>query len=98
PSVLLLPLLMKQPIKRIKKTWEKYHTNMFFSVASDAGGLLLMTSALRIGSASKVLTVHQSMMIVGVLAGILLLKETKMIWRKVVGSLITLIGLWMLIY
>lgn len=48
--------------------------------------------ALRIGDVSKVTAIYQAMMIVSILAGIVLLGERQDAKKKIVGALITILG------
>lgn len=92
PPVLLLPLFMKHPKKRIRATLKKNILAKSFATIFNILAIYLFTVALRIGDASKVTSIYQGMMIFSVLAGIFLLKETKDIKRKLLGTSITLIA------
>lgn len=90
PSVLLFPFFMKNPIKRLIK-----QTNLplkILAVLANVISSILFLIALKSGEVSKVNAIYQSMMILSVLAGIIILKERKDIFKKLLGSAVTIIG------
>lgn len=92
PSVVLFPLLMKNPKTRIIKLFK---TNIWLKTIGISFSILqlyLFIVALRYAEASKVNTVYQSMMIFSVLAGIIFLKEGQDIGKKLIGATITIVG------
>ncbi|AKM79581.1 MAG: hypothetical protein UX85_C0001G0260 [Candidatus Beckwithbacteria bacterium GW2011_GWB1_47_15] len=97
PSVVFLPLVMKNPAGRIVALWRQKVKNLLLSVGSDAVTLYLMAQALRQGPVSKVLSVSQGMLVLAILAGILFLGEKERAWQKLLGGLITVGGVWLLV-
>lgn len=92
PSVFILPVLMKKPVKRIKQamktTLSKNILASFFNVIA----MYFLIMAYRVSPASKATGVYQSMLIFSVFGGIIFLKETKDIKKKIIGSIVTMIG------
>lgn len=69
--------------------------NFFLKIAGILGNIVssyLLLLALRGGEVSKVNAVYQGMLIFSVLAGIIILKERQDIFKKLLGSIITLTG------
>lgn len=92
PSVILFPPLMKNAKSRIIKEAKK---NFLFKIAGIFANVVstyLFIWALHVGEVSKVNAVYQSMMILSVLAGIFILNERKDIFKKLLGSVVTVIG------
>lgn len=92
PAVILFPLLMKHPKKRLQTVLKTRKKARVLAVIFASLSVLLFTIALRFGDASKINAVYQGMMIVSVLAGIFFLKERQDITRKLFGAVITIIG------
>ena len=91
PSIILYPLIMKNPTERIKILLQ---ANL--PLKSLAGGisilqLFILIAALNIGDPSKINAIYQGMLIFSVIAGILFLKERKDIGKKVICAIITVI-------
>lgn len=92
-SIFAIPLLMKDPISRLK---EAFRTNFHFSILAalaNALSMLLYVLALKLSSVSKVTAIYQSMIIVSVFVGIFGLAERKHTGRKLIGTAITVIGI-----
>ncbi|MDE2025362.1 MAG: EamA family transporter [Patescibacteria group bacterium] len=96
PSVVLFPFLMKNAKKRIQMLFKKKIFLKSFAILINVASVYLFTQALRVGDASKVTAIYQGMMILSVLAGIVVLKEKQDIKRKLIGAVITLIGVYLL--
>lgn len=93
PSVILFPLLMKNPKERlIHQNLDKKIPKLLGTVANVVA-LYLLVAALSMGEVSKVNGLYQGMLVVSVLAGIILLKERQDISRKLIGTAVTLIGI-----
>lgn len=96
PSVFLFPLFMKNSKKRLVEIAKKnFILKAVASTASIAAGYLLIES-LKTGDTSKANAIYQSMMVTGVIAGIIFLKEKDDTWKKIVGSMIALAGVMLL--
>lgn len=97
PSVILLPLLIKNARKRLfslkKKSFMQNLMGTLFNVIS----MYCLIAALRFESTSKVNTIFQSMMVVSLFFGIVFFHERKQMWQKIVGTVVTLCGLFFLI-
>jgi drug/metabolite transporter (DMT)-like permease len=93
PSIIILPLLMKQAQKRIKGISRKNLTKNMLGAISNVISMYLAVSAVRHGSTSKVTAVFQGMMIISLAYSIIVLKEKKQVWQKIVGASITILGL-----
>lgn len=97
PSVILLPLFIKNARKRLfslkKKSFLQNLMGTFFNVIS----MYCLIAALRFESTSKVNTIFQSMMVVSLFFGIVFFRERKQMWQKIVGTAVTLCGLFFLI-
>ena len=96
PAALFFPMLVKDFRKKasvtLRTNLKLKSLNTFISVAS----LYLLTMALGLGDSSKVMAIYQGMLIFSVLAGIIFLKERENAGRKIVGAIITIIGVIML--
>lgn len=97
PTILIFPLIMKNPRKRIYQTFKKNIDKNIMSTIFNVFAMTLLVLALRSGFTSKVIAVYQSMLIVTVLAGIIFLKENKRIKRKIIASIVTALGIWLLV-
>lgn len=97
PSVILLPLLIKNAKKRLisikKKSFMQNLTGTLFNVVS----MYCLIAALRFESTSKVNTIFQSMMVVSLFFGIVFFYERKQMWQKIIGTVVTICGLFFLI-
>lgn len=93
PSVILFPIFMKNLKKRLV-------INNFTMLIPKVGAVIinviamyLLIIALKLGDVSKVNAIYQSMLVVGVLSGIIILKEKQDIARKIIGTIVTLAGI-----
>lgn len=96
PSVFLFPVCMPNAKKRISAMFHQRLLLKTFAIGVNIISVYLFTIALRIGDASKVTAVYQGMMVVAVLAGIVILKEREDVVRKLVGTGVTLGGVYLL--
>lgn len=93
PSVILFPLLMKDAKTRLlENTRKNVMPKMIAALASVGAGYFLIL-ALKTGDVSKVNAIYQGMMVTGVLAGILFLKERHDILRKLLGTALAIVGI-----
>lgn len=96
PSVFLFPLFMKNPLKRLAGFSKDKFGLKAFSVVIQFLSAYFLVIALQKGEVSIVNSIYQGMMIFSVLAGIILLKERKNIFKKISGSIIALLGVLLL--
>lgn len=88
------PLFMKNAKKRIKNSFATMRLQTIVCFFLNIIASYCFIYALLIGgSASGVNVVYQSMMIISVLYGIFVLREKEMIWRKIIGTVITIWGI-----
>lgn len=92
PSVILFPLIMKNTRKRLFAENRHRLGIKFLAVLANVFSSILFLKALTLGDVSKVNAIYQSMLILGVLGGIIFLKEKQDIFKKLLGSVITIIG------
>lgn len=90
PSVILFPIFMKNAKKRLINTQQLFLK--ILAVLANVFSSILFLMALKLGDVSKANAVYQSMMILGVIAGIIFLNERKDIFKKLLGSIVTIIG------
>lgn len=96
PSTFLYPLLIKDRRKRIKKFFKHKLSAKFFGGVSSVAAIYFFTLALRSGPVSVVNAIYQGTMVLSVLAGIFILGEKEDTKRKIIGSVVTLIGVLLL--
>lgn len=96
PSVILLPLLMKNSKERFKESLTHRFKLKTFAASTNLLTFLFFVLAIREGDASKVNAVYQGMLFLSVLAGIIFLKEREDIPRKLIGTAVTVAGVIML--
>lgn len=92
PSVILFPYFMKNPKMRILV---EFRRNLPIKIVANFIHVLsayFLVLALKIGEVSKVTAIYQGMMIVAVLAGIIFLKESEDIFKKLLGATVTIVG------
>jgi drug/metabolite transporter (DMT)-like permease len=90
--VLLLPVLMKNPISRIRNSVKMYKGGSFLATAANIGTLLLLGYAYKVGTVSQINGVFASMFVVTVLVGMVYLKERLTI-KQVFGVFLVLASL-----
>lgn len=96
PSVILFPILMKDYKKRlIRESKKNFLPKLVGAIASMGAGYFLVL-ALKNGDVSKVNAIYQGMMITGVIAGIIFLKEREDIFKKLIGTTLALVGVLLL--
>lgn len=92
PSVIFFPILMKNAKSRIINEAKKHTSLKLAGIFGNIISTYLFLWALHTGEVSKVNAIYQGMLIVSVLAGIIILKERQDILRKLLGSVVTIIG------
>lgn len=96
PSVVLFPLFMKNAKQRLINQNLDKKIPKLVGAGTNVAALFLLLTALNLGEVSKVNAVYQGMLVFGVLAGIILLKERKDTMKKLLGTAITIIGILLL--
>lgn len=92
PSMILFPIFMKNAKQRlILHSRQNFVPKMVAVLASMGAGYFLIL-ALQSGDVSKVNAIYQGMMVTGVIAGIILLKEKKDILRKLIGTAVAIVA------
>lgn len=89
---LFFPFVMKNPTQRIKKIFKHKLSIKLLAIVFNVISVYLATAALRFGDAGKVIAVYQGMLITSILAGIIFLNEREDIGKKIIGTVITIIG------
>lgn len=96
PTTFIYPLLIKDRKKRFGHFFKhKLPAKLFGGIASVAS-IYSFTLALRTGPVSIVNAIYQGTMVLSVLAGIFLLGEKEDTKRKIIGSIVTVIGVLLL--
>ena len=96
PSVIFFPMVMKSSQFRLKQMCTKNFKTKLLSGFINACSLYLLAAAVAIGPVSKVSAIYQGMMVVSIFAGIIFLHETQNVGKKIIGSIITTIGVLLL--
>ncbi len=96
PATFLYPFFIPQAYRRIKKFTKKNFLLKSFAIVINVLSIYLFLFALRMGEVSKVNAIYQGMMVFSILAGIFILKEKKDILKKILGTVITIIGVLLL--
>lgn len=96
PSVFIIPLFMKNSKQRIKGFMQnKLHLKILFNVFNFFA-FYGYTLAIKYGSVSIVTAMYHGMIVFAVLAGIIFLHEQEDTAKKIVGSIITAVGVLLL--
>lgn len=96
PAIFIFPMIMKQSKKRLLGISKKNLIKNMLGVIANGISMYLAVTAVRLGSTSKVSAVFQGMMIIALAYSILVLKEKKQVWQKLIGAGVTIFGLIML--
>lgn len=96
PGMILFPLFMKHPIKRISSSLKVNLKAKTIAIGFNCLSVFLFAFAIRLGDTSKVTAIYQSMMVFSVLAGIIFLKEREDAAKKIIGTGVTLVGILLL--
>lgn len=91
--LIVLPLLMKNSFARITHSVAKKFSQIFIAGAFNITSSYLMVGALRLTDASKVVGIYQAMTIFSVVYGIFILGEREKMVKKIVGTIIVIIGI-----
>ena len=97
PSIFLFPIFARNWKSRIRNYYSKSIKGVSFAIFFNAFAMYLQVSALKLGPAGKVIAIFQAMSIVSVFMGIFLLDEKKDMGKKILGSLVVLLGTFLLI-
>lgn len=97
PSVTLFPIFVKSWKGRVRSLYIKNRVAILLVALSSVVSMYLQISALTQGTVTQVMGVFQAMSFVTVLAGIFLMNERNKIWQKLAGSVVVIIGAWLLI-
>lgn len=92
PSVILIPIFMKSTKTRILSTFKNEISLKLLACVANILALYLQFMALKAGPVGQVNAIYQSMMIVSVVLGITVLKEREDMKKKILGSIVALIG------
>ena len=92
PSVVFFPILMKNAKTRIFNEAKKHLPLKLAAISGNIVTTYLFILALHTGEVSRVNAIYQGMLIISVLAGIIILKERQDILRKLLGSIVTVVG------
>lgn len=96
PSVILFPIFMKNPGKRLVTDNFTMLIPKLIATIINVIAMYLLILALNLGDVSKVNSLYQGMLVIAVLGGIILLKERQDIFRKLLGTAVTIIGILLL--
>lgn len=89
----VLPLLMKNSFGRIIQSGLKRFPQILTAGAFNIISSYLLVQALKLTDASKVVGIYQAMTILSVVYGIVVLNEREKIMRKIIGTIIVIIGI-----
>lgn len=93
PSVILFPLFVKQSRKRFLLSFPQHLPLKLLAIIAHVFSAYLLIFALHTGNVSNVNAIYQGMMITSVLAGIFLLGEKKDIGKKLLGTVVSIVGI-----
>jgi len=97
PTVILMPLVIKSPKARIFLKWNKEVPQKVFISALSVILLYALILALKSGPAGKVNAVFQGVSVFSVFFGVTVLKEKENLVKKIAGSILILVGIFLLI-
>lgn len=90
--LLVLPILMKSSLTRIWQTASHQFPQIAIAGSFNIASSYLLVEALRVSDASKAVGVYQAMTLFSVFYGIFILNERDKMARKIIGSIIVIIG------
>lgn len=96
PSIFILPLLMKSPLQRIKTSIKLRYKHNSLSTIFNVASMYLYVEALRIGHVGLVFSAFNSMAVIAILAGILFLGEKDNVPQKIIGTTLSIAGIFFL--
>jgi drug/metabolite transporter (DMT)-like permease len=91
--IILLPILMKSRFQRIWDSASNNLPNILLAGSFNIASSYLLVEALRLTEASKVVGIYQAMTILSVIYGIFVLKEREKMYRKIIGTIIVILGI-----
>lgn len=97
PSVIFLPFIIKNAKKRLSSIRKKSFVQNLVGTIFNVISMYCLIAALRFESTSKINTIFQSMMVVSLFFGIVFFRERKQMWQKILGTIVTICGLFFLI-
>lgn len=96
PSVFIIPVLMRSARERLVQSIRVKPAIQVLIVTVNVATMYTLSYALKSGPVSLVTAVYQSMSMVSVLSGIVLLKEREHAAKKIIGSILALGGVLMM--
>jgi drug/metabolite transporter (DMT)-like permease len=97
PSLIIFPLKMKDAKRRILNLGKIKGKNIFIAALFNAFTVVFFVLAMKTGYVGKVTALFQSMMVLQVLIGIIVLNEKEGLTKKLIGIGSVLIGLYLLV-
>lgn len=88
----ILPFLMKRGFSRIWDSASQKFPQIALAGSFNIASSYLLVESLRLADASKTIGVYQAMTLFSVLYGIFVLNERDKIAKKIIGSIIVIIG------
>jgi drug/metabolite transporter (DMT)-like permease len=96
PAIILFPFIMKNVKNRIMGISKKTFLQCLSGATTNIIAMYLAVNAIRLGSTSKVSAVYQGMMVIALFYSIVVLKEKKQLWQKIIGAGVVILGLYFL--
>lgn len=96
PSLFIFPFLIKNTGKRLRRFVGQNPIAVYGFTASSFFAMYGYVFAVKHGSASIATAVYHAMIIVAVVAGIVLLGEKEDVGKKILGTLVTIAGIFLL--
>ncbi len=96
PTVIGYPLILKNSRQRIRKFLQTKLLNKTIAALANVGALFFLLWAISLGPVSIVNAIYQGTMIFAILAGIIFLKEREDVLKKLIGTAIALVGIFLL--
>lgn len=96
PAILFLPLIMKNAQNRIVTTIRKTYKHSLLTSIFNVACMYFYLEALRLAQVGQVFAIFNSMAIFAVLAGIFWLHERDHIPQKIIGSIVSILGILLL--
>lgn len=97
PSLFLFPIFAKSWRQRVKAFYQKDIVGVGMAAFASAIALFFLVWALNIGPAGKVVGIHNAMLFTAVIAGIVFLNERENLLRKLLGTAVVLLGVFLLV-
>lgn len=97
PTIVGYPFFMKNCRLRIWSLWKKNYKAIVIATIFNALAMYFLIWSLKLGDVSKVTAIYQSSLLFGVVTGIVLLNEKEDVAKKIVGGLVTVLGILLLI-